>query len=198
MPTQADYDKVNSCMIAPICVLFSSKFVDEMIEAFVEDLSGYSSEILKGAFKSLRRECKRIPTLAQVIDYCEAQKKLAKTTAIAFSPKKLSTVFHCMGHVEVIQSAQAKEILESAAGQYALEIGVGRELLVAYEINGGKDFDESDVKKFKRQVDDSLAALREAADRKNPNYEHFLGMFNESQVREKRLYEKYYQRRLAA
>lgn len=71
MLNQSNYDKVNSKMIAPLNVFFSTRLPDEMVDAFVEDLSEYSAETLGKSFKQLRRSCKRMPTLAQVIEVCK-------------------------------------------------------------------------------------------------------------------------------
>lgn len=75
MPSQSDYEKVKIYLLTPLCTQFGVKRLDDLVvDGFVEELRKYSEATLIAAFSRLRREAKRMPTLAQTLEACEAEK----------------------------------------------------------------------------------------------------------------------------
>lgn len=186
MPTQAEFDRVNKHIIDPIKRHWAADFDAQTIDDFIADLAEFTESDLQSAMRKVKREQKRRPSLAHVYEACRGYSP-AKTSNRQIEHKG----FHCQGHAETQHSISAREILESPTGQQALRIGVGRELMVEYEISGRKEFDEAFVTKAKTSLDNSILALRECEAMGNKDYPVFMSMFEESQNREKRLYAKF-------
>lgn len=188
---QNEFIKVTKHFIEPLAKVFNKTPNDEQLEAFAEDLGGYAPDVLQEAAKIARRKNKYFPSIYQAMQACdEAQVKVNKC---APPPEQKShRLFHCSGHAERDHPREAREILSTPVGQLALKMGVGRELLVEYEANGRKDFDEQFVRKCKEGIGNAAASLAEARQRNNPSFERFTSMFNQMVLREKELFEKYY------
>lgn len=186
MQNQTDFDRVNTCMIAPLCVLFNQRLADEVVDGFVDELRSYSDDVLRSAFKFLRRTVTRMPPIAKAIEACEEVKSKMPSASPA-SSKPSDDRFHCQGHAEQFHRSSATEILSSPAGRLALEMGVARDLMVEYEKTGRRDFDEAFVKRCKRGLEKATTELV------NLPIDSQLGkslhaLFASMQEREKRLF----------
>lgn len=187
MPTQADFQRVTECIINPIKRHWNGEFEADTIDDFVSDLYKFSEHTLSDAMHELRRDSKQRPRLAHVIEVC--RKHIPKT---AYVPKEGKATFHCLGHAEIAHPIQARQIMESPSGQKALELGIARDLLNEYEVNGRMDFDMNFVDKCRHGLTNAIEALGECREKDIKNYTAYLEIFNAMQEREKRLYAKYY------
>lgn len=188
MPTQADFQRITENVIKPIERHFGYQFDSETISDYVDDLSRYSDDTIKSSMLEVRRENKRRPTLAVIVEACR------KYTPHHQVPehKIPKTGFHCVGHAEKMHPQSAREILSSYAGQMALEIGVARDLLNEYECTGRKNFDEEFVLKCKEGGRKAADAMINAHRVKNPDAQTWQNIYDAMIEREKGLYAKFY------
>lgn len=190
MLNQNDYDRVNKCMIAPLSVLFNKKLSDrdELVEGFVEELARFSDDVLRKAFKSLRRTEKNFPSIAKAIEVCHAERPPSTQSAAPTTSSK--ETIHCRGHAERMHPNTARDILASPAGVLALDLGVARDLLNEYECTGRKEFDEDFVRQCKLGVEratEQLAALPRNTDIGKAMHALFEAMM----AREKTLFSRF-------
>lgn len=70
MAKQADYERINRLIVTPISTTWATKVPEGMVEAYVEDLAGFSDDILRAAFLEVRRSCKTLPRIAHFVEAC--------------------------------------------------------------------------------------------------------------------------------
>jgi len=70
MANQTDYQKILENVIKPLQRLYDKEFDAATIDDYIVDLKHFSEPALKAAIISLRREYKRCPTLAHIIEAC--------------------------------------------------------------------------------------------------------------------------------
>jgi hypothetical protein len=150
MPNQNDYDRINKCMIAPLCVQYKAKYVDEEVEGFVEELARYDDETLRKAFKKLRRERKQAPSLAHVIEACEAEKP--KSRPSSGQPQVRDTISRN-------DSALADQVMNSPLGQLAIGEGVAYSVWLAAYRDGREITKQSEVYRLKAVKQDTVDRL---------------------------------------
>lgn len=68
MSNQADFEKISSCVIAPMKRHWNADFDTETIDDFVKDLKKYSVEQLTESMSEVRQNSKRKPTVAHIIE----------------------------------------------------------------------------------------------------------------------------------
>ena len=193
MQNQNDYDRINKYMIAPLCQLFKfAKIEDEFVAGFVEELSEFSDETLKKAFKQLRRERKSMPSIAHAYEACKDQVTFKETGQIT-----QHNTFHCVKMAEVFHPQKAKEILSSRAGQLALSLGVAHDLLSEYECTGRMDFDESFVRRMAKSHQSNCQALVKMP-LDNPFSQCVNSLYEAVMERERRLFTEFASRELIA
>jgi hypothetical protein len=185
---QYDTERVTRIVLKPLEALYG-KYNDEAAKLIIEDLSPYDNATLSEAVRDVRRSVKSFPKIAHLVEYCEKNKPKKEPKVADYQDTEK---FHCRGAAEHTHPIQAKEILLTPVGQKALEIGVGRDLLVEYECSGKKDFDDAYVAECKRGLENAVTALEDARKAKNPQLAAYEGLFNAMINREKSLYEKYY------
>lgn len=183
MPSQSDYDRINKHMIAPLCVQFGmKKMEDEVIEGYVEDLERFSEETLKAAFKQLRREAKRAPSLAQVIEACKGCSPKSSNTAGGPVSARNN------GYVEKRDDALANRVMRSDIGQFAIKHGVGYSVWLYAWRDSREITKHSEVMKLRNgwlEVTDRIAGMPESS---NPELH---AMYRTLQAKEAQIAEKY-------
>lgn len=75
MPSQNDFQKVKTNFLDPLLKHFSKKLNDEQGEAYVEDLSEFSSDVLQRAWLHCRRSNKYFPSIYEAISACDELRK---------------------------------------------------------------------------------------------------------------------------
>jgi hypothetical protein len=189
MYNQDDFQKVSDNVIDPLKRHYGVKFDAEMIDDYVGDLRSYSVDILRTAVADIRRQEKRRPALAHILEACEKHKPRP-----AGEHKQSKPRFHCMGHAEVQHPVSTREILSSSAGQLALELGVARDFLIEYECSGKKDFTEADARKALIAIKGSIQALFDYRQKHGDLALEWERRFEDMQEREQRLYGLFYRR----
>lgn len=198
MQNQTSYDRINTAMIARLNLFYNTRLSDEVVEAMVEDLSRFSTEALKEAFKKIRGKCKKMPSLAEVIEHCEkAQEAIyAKNPKPSVGYKK--HVAHLTGTMKAEDHAidDVIEIFSTDAGKLALELGVGFSCMVEYERTGKKDFEEDWVRRQHKFLLQGIADLEASKD--SFVYKPLSGLLNTITERERKLYARFKQDKAAA
>lgn len=194
MSNQDDFQRITSLVIKPIERHFNCQFDAETIGDYIDDLSRFSTETLQESMFDIRREQKRRPSLAVVFEAC--RKNAPKTKDSIHDEVK--NKFHCAGHAEIFHSRVAEEILSTPAGQMALEIGVGIDLLNEYECTGRKEFDNGFVMKCKKGMEDAALVLIECKNITEKEIIKFKDFYHCMRERESRIYAKYYVQKAAA
>lgn len=115
MDLQNDFEKVMQNIINPLKSLWGAQLDTFTVKAMVDDLSHFTENALQGGIKTLRKTRKKPPTLAEIIEACEA----CESSAARKSPAILS---------EDAMTAKADEVMKTPVGRYALAQGVGMSL----------------------------------------------------------------------
>lgn len=184
MLNQTDYDRINKHMIAPLCVLFRmNKMGDELVDGFVEELHHYNDEILKTAFKTLRRECKHMPSIAQALDACRASTPRTFTRAAEQAAKSDNHVL-------------ADRVMRSHIGQFAIKHGVGSSVWLKALVDSNEVRHESEVLTIRDKWLEAIDLL--AAMPKGENRDRLTGIYEAMQAREQRIALKYAPMEIAA
>lgn len=188
MPNQYDFQRIKEHIIEPIQRHWSGEFDAQMIADYVDDLCGFSTEVMKKSMLALRRDQKRRPNLATIYSTCRSQ-------VVSHEPpkQKKSERAHCT-HAELDHPQVVLEIMESESGRLALELGCSRDLIMDYERTGKRDFTIEEVREKNSFVKKAAEALSEALRTKNICAPALLSLYDAIQHREKCLYEKYYRK----
>lgn len=181
MKNQSNYQKVNDEIISKLNTFFALKLNDEVVDAMVEDLGNFSRDTLRKAFVEIRRNCKKMPSLAEILHFC---KKNPDETANVKKNNDARVVFGT-ARLEDIKPDKAREILGSDVGQYALQLGVGMSLIVEYERSGKQDFSKEFVLHQKNAFQSAIDDLEK--NKSLPCYTALANLLNTMQAREKKL-----------
>lgn len=178
MSTQAEFLKVNQHVIDPLIRHFGVEIDPDTVSDYVEDLRAYPEETLKSAMGKLRRECKRRPSMAQIIEACE----IFKTTPAKPSQRREppSSVYHPFGE-------EAKNVLRSDTGQLALRNEVGYDVWLTCWRDGKLDFTEGDIRRYVQHRLLALEALSLGENIGNPKLDHFRRLWGAMQERNSKL-----------
>lgn len=143
------YPKVKRAVIDPMMSFYGgTPLPDPVVEAFVEDIGGYSGAALTAAWKKVRQECRTRPNLAHFVAVLRESAKPEIGGGIRQNPDR---------YREHKNNALADEMMRSSVGQLALSLGVGQSVwMTAWR--DGKRCDEADVYRFRD-------AWREATDK---------------------------------
>ena len=141
MPTQSEYEKVKLCIIEPMREFYDCKVSAAQAEAFVEELGQFGEQVLKEAWKRVRRESKYPPKLAHFYEVCKSTPTQTGSLP-AYQPKK--------------PAVDLDRLMFSEIGQKALREGVACSFAVM-AAEGRSDFTEADIRRQK-------AAWREGVD----------------------------------
>lgn len=182
MPTQIDFTRVNTHMIEPLSRLYGGELNTFQIEGIVEDLQGYSVDILQAAFKQLRQTSKRMPTIAHMIEACNSHKpRPAESAGI---PRFTETNYY----------DSAEMIMKTAFGQMALKEGWANSLFVEAKRSGKLDWSSDDAERLRAGHKRGIEAAYEAEKQKHdPLMVSCVKIYRAMQEKEKKLFTKYYQ-----
>lgn len=151
MPTQSDFNRVNQYIIQPVRKLFGGEINDYAIEAMIEDLCGYSDEVLQEGMKLLRKTAKRHPSIAHIVEACEDAAKVKTHTGTGFVYAATKPVDHV---------AQAEAVMKTQFGQMALREGWANDVWVTTVRSGKTDYTDVDADRFRASL---ARAVKDAA-----------------------------------
>lgn len=186
-------ESVIKHIITPIEALFG-EFKPEARKIIIESLVRFDDKALEQGGKKVCREVKSFPKLAHIMEACE---HFTPSAEQKIRTEKKAERYHCRGNAEDFHKQETQEILGSSIGQRALELGVGRELLLEYEKTGRKDFDLAFVMKAKEFLDVAAQEVVKMTE-KNPDRAALESFFDSMLDREKKLYAKFYKQKQQA
>lgn len=170
MPTQNDFNRITLHIIQPVRKLYGGEINDYAIEAMVEDLSGYSDEVLQSGMKILRKSCKRNPSIAHIVESCEEAAKI-KSAPIYAAPIK--------AHEQTQSTSTAEQVMKSPFGQKALREGWANDVWVITMRSGKTDYTDADAERFRLSMQQAIkdaAMLDKAKEHMEPKDRAKLGI----------------------
>ena len=180
------YQKAKQTIIDPAQALYGGHPLnDAQVEAFVEDLGGYSEDVLNRAFKQVRQECRMRPSLAHFVT---AIREFTENTSTGVaSAHQRQGVYYCHRNTSL-----ADKVMRSPVGQLALQHGVGVSVWMLAWRDGKRPADR-DVWQQKREWQEAIDRLARFPNR-GPLYQRLEGFYHAFLDREAKLIERYVQK----
>jgi hypothetical protein len=177
------FEKVKKFVIDPVVAYYGGPpFTQLQVEAFVEDLGGYSPQALQAAFRLVRQLAKTRPNVAHFV---EAIRELSPPTEVRVSSPTDRKQYTCHRN-----TALASEVMRSPVGQLALKHGVGIGIWMLAWRDGIRST-ESDVWRQKEAWQQAVDKLAAHPNKQDQGYRSLEGIYQGFVEKEDRLRKKY-------
>lgn len=146
-PTQNDFEKVNREIIVPMQELYGCNMNNYAIDAMVEDLCKFSADRLNSGMKKVRQTRKRTPSIADIIEACNAVD--GGTGRITPSGEKKQFI------------NEANLFLQCEDGQMALQEGFGHSAWLYVKDTGDNELHHKSLSSLRNDSSRAMTAYLE-------------------------------------